>query len=365
MMDTFLTSKRQCPTLKVEGEAECRESSKSGNLDESDSTDIKIAIVQSIFPDLTQEVLLDLLISADGSVQKVVQNLQQPLGPISPRKRPANGSGSIGYQASLDSFGVATGPTKTAIGNSKSLVRKGVTLHLYTPEDIAAHTPCSIIHNFLPSEQAEALLKELLEEAPTFGRQTFKLFDNVVQSPHTACFYVDSSEEQSKQRREYVYSGSYIEDVRQITTQMRAVAPKVQAAVNDQVAKRIAHHYPEGRKLSYQSPKAWIPNAAFVNCYKGGAESVGYHTDQLTYLGPRAIIGSISLGVAREFRVRKIVAPEADEGAERKGSERADAQGQIAIHLPHNSLLVMHAEMQEEWKHSKHHTNSLFPLDIC
>lgn len=31
---------------------------------------------------------------------------------------------------------------------------------------------------------------------------------------------------------------------------------------------------------------------------------------------------------------------------------RADAEGQIAIHLPHNSLLVMHAAMQEEWKHS-------------
>ena len=30
----------------------------------------------------------------------------------------------------------------------------------------------------------------------------------------------------------------------------------------------------------------------------------------------------------------------------------SDAAGQIAIHLPHNSLLVMHAEMQEEWKHS-------------
>ncbi|KAK5004748.1 hypothetical protein LTR28_008517 [Elasticomyces elasticus] len=26
--------------------------------------------------------------------------------------------------------------------------------------------------------------------------------------------------------------------------------------------------------------------------------------------------------------------------------------GQISIHLPHNSLLIMHAEMQEEWKHS-------------
>jgi hypothetical protein len=31
---------------------------------------------------------------------------------------------------------------------------------------------------------------------------------------------------------------------------------------------------------------------------------------------------------------------------------RADLEGQISIHLPHNSLLVMHAEMQEEWKHS-------------
>lgn len=37
-----------------------------------------------------------------------------------------------------------------------------------------------------------------------------------------------------------------------------------------------------------------------------------------------------------------------------KGDARLirDAEGQIAIHLPHNSLLVMHAEMQEEWKHS-------------
>lgn len=135
---------------------------------------------------------------------------------------------------------------------------------------------------------------------------------------------------------------------------MRAVAPKVEAAVNDEVAKRIREYYPEGRRLKYQSPNPWKPNAAFVNQYQGGKESVGYHTDQLTYLGPRAIIGSISLGVAREFRVRKIVAEDdEDEEAEKQGSQRADAQGQIAIHLPHNSLLVMHAEMQEEWKHSK------------
>ena len=88
---------------------------------------------------------------------------------------------------------------------------------------------------------------------------------------------------------------------------------------------------------------------------------MGYHSDQLTYLGPRAVIGSISLGVAREFRVRKIVAHD-DEDA---SNQRADEEGQIAIHLPHNSLLVMHAEMQEEWKHSIHPSRAIDPHPIA
>ena len=90
------------------------------------------------------------------------------------------------------------------------MTKKGQTLHLYTPEDIAAHTPCSIIHNFLPAREADDLLRELLEEAQTFERQTFKLFDNVVQSPHSACFYVDGLEERERQRSEYLYNGSYL-----------------------------------------------------------------------------------------------------------------------------------------------------------
>jgi hypothetical protein len=132
---------------------------------------------------------------------------------------------------------------------------------------------------------------------------------------------------------------------------MLKACPLVEAAVNREIQRRIHDFYPDGKKLKYQSPSAWKANTAFVNCYDGPQESVGYHTDQLTYLGPRAIIGSLSLGVAREFRVRKIVASDGDEYRKEDGS-LADAQGQISIHLPHNSLLVMHAEMQEEWKHS-------------
>lgn len=61
------------------------------------------------------------------------------------------------------------------------------------------------------------------------------------------------------------------------------------------------------------------------------------------------MIGSLSLGVAREFRVRRVV-PKDEDNSNAKAD--GDAGGQIAVHLPHNSLLVMHAEMQEEWKHS-------------
>jgi len=144
---------------------------------------------------------------------------------------------------------------------------------------------------------------------------------------------------------------------------MRRVSPIVQEAVNSEINKRIKEYYPNGEKLRYQSPHPWKPNAAFVNCYDGGAESVGYHSDQLTYLGPRAVIGSISLGVAREFRVRRIVPQEEDK--KEKSKEDSDAQGQIAIHLPHNSLLVMHAEMQEEWKHSIAPAQAIDPHPIA
>ncbi|KAK5010547.1 hypothetical protein LTR16_005196 [Cryomyces antarcticus] len=130
---------------------------------------------------------------------------------------------------------------------------------------------------------------------------------------------------------------------------MLRVSAKVQEAVNLEIGRRIETHYPGAKKLKYQSPHPWLPNAAFVNCYDGGSESVGYHSDQLTYLGPRAVIGSLSLGVAREFRVRKIVPKNEND---KRDDVSADAEGQISIHLPHNSLLVMHAEMQEEWKHS-------------
>lgn len=342
-MDVFMSRKRRrsSPTTEARWKPQVKEATPQG--EEEDSTDVKLAILSSLHPEKHHADLLEILLSCEGKVEDALEVLSST-NMIPARKRQAS---AIGLQSALAFGENGASPNKKAGRAAAPLTKKGKTLYLYTPEDIAAHTPCSIIHNFLHKDLANVLLQELLPEAATFSKATFKLFDNVVQSPHTASFYVEDLALRDAQKSSYLYNGSNLDDVRELLPKMREVSVLVKEAVNAEIEQRIRTHYPEGKKLRYQTPLAWQPNAAFVNCYDGPQQHVGYHSDQLSYLGPRAVIGSLSLGVAREFRVRKIV-PKDDNDT----GEAADASGQISIHLPHNSLLVMHAEMQEEWKHS-------------
>ncbi|KAK2038184.1 GRF zinc finger protein [Colletotrichum somersetense] len=334
-------------------------------VDDDETTEVKLAILSSLHPKIDQEVLLDVLLAHNGSVAESLEALQT----TSLAKKT---SGVTGAQISLRRFAVKSGGVDAGSGSpakKKLISRKGATLHLYDPVDIAEHTPCTVIHGFLPPEEADDLLRELMTEAESFEKNvTFKLFDNVVASPHTSSFYVESYEEIQAQKTDYLYNGAKLSDVRRITPQLVKVKPRVAEAVNREIQKRIRTRYPGGKKLRFQSPKSWAPNSAFVNCYDGPQQNVGWHSDQLTYLGPRAVIGSISLGVAREFRVRRIVPKDGDGGGSSSSSnsaEDADAEGQISIHLPHNSLLVMHAEMQEEWKHSIAPAQSIDPHPVA
>jgi hypothetical protein len=201
-MDAFVSRKKRKLSL-TESPSTIGEISPLSAPDD-ESTDFKLAVLFSLHPCLDQQVLLDVLLAHDGSVEAATTSLKPADSP--PRKS----SAATGYQSSLSTFVAQNdsldGPAKRA----KLLSKKGKTLHLYDPIDIAAHTPCSIIHNFLPAEDANALLEELLNESPTFERITFKLFDNVVQSPHTACFYVESQEEMQTQKTDYIYNGALL-----------------------------------------------------------------------------------------------------------------------------------------------------------
>ncbi|KAK0252239.1 hypothetical protein B0A54_16075 [Friedmanniomyces endolithicus] len=317
-MEAFISRKRR--KLSPEAAPSLKTTDEDGD---GESTDFKLAILESLHPGWPRELLLDSLLACDGSVERVADALLLPAKTGTPPKRLAIN----GHQSSLASYARPASSSTTAGSPLKRvLTQKGKTLHLYTPEDVESHTPCSIIHNFLPKDVADALLRELLIEAPSFTKDTFQLFDRTVESPHSMRFYVDSVDEAQEQKTKYVYNGSYIADVAQTTPEMLKVSALVRAVVNEEIQHRTRRFHPNGQKLKFQSPEEWQPNASFVNSYDGPKESVGYHSDQLTYLGPRAVIGSLSLGVAREFRVRRIV-PNVDASA-------TDSQGQIAIHLP-------------------------------
>lgn len=200
-MDTFISRKRRRPSVSTEvspQDIKCDMHSLTDFMEE-DSTDYKLSILISLHPEKDQETLLESLLASDGSVESALECLKLP-----PKKRPAGSATS--YQSSLSSI-TRTGKDGAA---TKPLTKKGKTVHLYTPEDIEAHTPCSIIYNFLPPEEADALLQELLDESPTYRKNTFQLFDRVVSSPHTFCLYVDSWGEAEMQKTQYIYDGEKV-----------------------------------------------------------------------------------------------------------------------------------------------------------
>lgn len=211
-MDAFVTRKRKrgeqtsdASVLTAHVEPGNEEEHGNKNENEEESTDFKLALLASLHADIDETALLEALLAADGSVEKasacLIQSSDSP-----PRKR--SGPITVGYQSSLTSYRIAP---PSGVPPKKPMVKKGKTLFLYSPEDIETHTPCSIIHNFLPAKQADALLLQLLDDASTYRRFEFKLFDRVVLSPHTYAFYVNSLEEAEKQRTEYVYDGRHIE----------------------------------------------------------------------------------------------------------------------------------------------------------
>ena len=66
----------------------------------------------------------------------------------------------------------------------------------------------------------------------------------------------------------------------------------VEKIVNEEISKRT--------RFSLEWPademNPWKANVAASNCYTGSKEGVGFHSDQLTYLGPYPTIASLSLG---------------------------------------------------------------------
>lgn len=76
-------------------------------------------------------------------------------------------------------------------------------------------------------------------------------------------------------------------------------------------------------------------NRALVNYYRNGKDSVDWHADDEASLGFEPLIASVSVGAERIFQLRHNL-----------------SQERVKINLPHGSLLLMGAGVQEHWQHS-------------
>ena len=75
-------------------------------------------------------------------------------------------------------------------------------------------------------------------------------------------------------------------------------------------------------------------NRALVNYYRHGRDSVDWHADNEVELGREPMVASLSMGAERVFQLRH-----------NKTKER------LSVSLPHGSLLLMGAGIQEHWQH--------------
>jgi alkylated DNA repair dioxygenase AlkB len=123
------------------------------------------------------------------------------------------------------------------------------------------------------------------------------------------------------------------------------------------VPRLVAWHGDRGARYTYSGtlhePLPWTPalaeirarvqelagcefNAVLLNLYRGGRDSMGWHSDDEPELGPDPVIASVSLGAVRRFLLR----------------HRRRKEAKLDLELPHGSLLVMAGATQHHWVHA-------------
>lgn len=292
-------------------------------------TDYKLGELKSSVPHADLEMLLEVLISCNGNLVMAKELLGIPSGVEMSLDPPASLQQSkLQHQVTLKRFFQSSSPDNAFDIKRQRLQEKGKTIHLYDPADVEKLLPCTMHLNVFPKALADDVLKFLIKDSEKWPQnRSFYLFGKLVSSPHTTGFYTDNDDIYENKRA--TYNGEQVKNPFLFNADMREAKLIVQDVVNREIHKRGL--------MPFQHPGKWQTDVALCNKYNGPKESVGFHSDQLTHIGPHCVIASISLGVTREFRLK---------------SRTNKDKSPFSVHLPHNSLIIMHAGCQEEYKHS-------------
>ena len=155
--------------------------------------------------------------------------------------------------------------------------------------------------NWLTGDQADALLSTAIAKTP-WREDTINIAGNRIPLPRLQNWF-------GAQNTSYTYSGIRLQALE---------FPKWMDHVRTAVERDTGHQF----------------NRALVNYYRNGRDSVDWHADNEPELGKEPLVASVSLGAERVFQLR----------------HNRDKQ-RLSVSLPHGSLLLMGAGIQEYWQH--------------
>ncbi|KAG8736863.1 hypothetical protein FRC12_017407 [Ceratobasidium sp. 428] len=221
-------------------------------------------------------------------------------------------------------------------------------LTLTTPALVSQHTPLTMHSSVLPMELSCRLYHAMIKASEEWSRNKWWMVDKLVESPHTTSFYARCGTEEGydwNEAAQYWYNGRPTAPPRPFLPEMEEACDYIEKLVNKAISQRPQYslEWAGASEEDRTGVPRWRPNVAAANCYRGAKEGVGYHSDQMTYLGPYPTIASLSLGTTREFRLREVVP--------KQELEQRQARTYI-VPLPHNSLVIMHPPCQERFKHT-------------
>jgi len=159
------------------------------------------------------------------------------------------------------------------------------------------------IDDFLTLSEADEFFKKINTETP-WERPLMKYYGKTFPIPRDTAWFGEKS---------YVYSG-----IRNKPNPMTNALKELRKKAED--------------KCAYSF------NSLLINRYQNGNDKVGWHADDEPELEGCEVIASISLGAAREFKLRK-----------KNYDKQKDTVHKIL--LEHGSLLIMRAPLQKFWEH--------------
>ena len=128
-----------------------------------------------------------------------------------------------------------------------------------------------LFQQFFTKTECEVYFEELLNGIE-WNQEPIKIFSKEVMQPRLTAWYGDSN-------KPYTYSGITMKPLR-FTPALLAIKEKIEPLA----------------KVKFTS--------ALLNLYRDGKDSMGWHRDNEKELGTNPVIGSVSFGAARTFKLR-------------------------------------------------------------